>query len=84
MSAINNGIVATGADDETVKTWNVQKGTCTKTLTGHSGVSIIIYIVCVLLCWFDLHLGLAHIYRNINDKLSCDDSTYTSHLIKIR
>ena len=46
MSAINNGIVATGADDNTVKTWDVQKGICTKTLTGHSGVSIIIVSVC--------------------------------------
>ena len=46
MSAIKNGIVATGAEDNTVKTWDVQKGTCTKTLTGHSHVSIII-IVCV-------------------------------------
>jgi hypothetical protein len=47
MSAIKNGIVATGAEDNTVKTWDVQKGTCTKTLTGHSGVSINIYIVYV-------------------------------------
>jgi len=46
MSAIKNGIVATGANDKTVKTWDVQKGTCTTTSTGHSDVSI--FIVCVI------------------------------------
>ena len=62
MSAIKNGIVATGAEDKTVKTWDVQKGACAKTLTGHSGVSILIILFVCFLCWFDLHLGPAHIY----------------------
>ena len=47
MSAIKNGIVATGAEDKTVKTWDVQKGVCTKTLMGHTHVSRLIYILCL-------------------------------------
>ena len=40
ITKVGNGSVATGAEDNTVKTWDVQTAKCTKTLTGHSNVSL--------------------------------------------
>ena len=40
ITKVGNGSVATGAQDNTVKTWDVQTAKCTKSLTGHSNVSL--------------------------------------------
>ena len=40
IAKVGDGSVATSGEDKTVKTWDVQTAKCTKTLTGHSDVSL--------------------------------------------